>query len=179
MKHSKFICFSAALSLSAISFIQEAKAKARYFSCDTINGVPTTVANMSSGRKVPMIRWVSNTFDNDGWPPSRRCQTVSARFTEYNKKNQLRYLTTGKMNGVNVICVALNKGDRCSGLVYTLKPGQNPTYTLNKLFGVQRKATGPLNETGDRAYIDMNEYLGVGKTEFMKPMTTGDKLNEW
>ncbi len=135
MKHSKLACFSAVLCLSAISFVQEAKAKARYFSCDTINGVPTTVANMSNGRKVPMIRWVSNTFDNDGWSPSRRCQTVSARFTEYNNKNQLRYLTTGKMNGVNVICVALNKGDRCSGLVYTLKPGQNPTYTLNKLFG--------------------------------------------
>ncbi len=83
------------------------------------------------------------------------------------------------MNGMHVICVALNKGDRCSGLVYTLKPGQNPTQTLNRLFGIQRKATGPLNETGDRTYIDINEYLGVGKTENMPAMTTGDKLNDW
>lgn len=156
-----------------------AHSKAQHFTCANRSGVPTTIANMSSGKEVPMIRWTSSVFTDDGWTPERRCQEVSSRFTDYNNKNQLRYLTTGKMNGMHVICVALNKGDRCSGLVYTLKPGQNPTQTLNRLFGIQRKATGPLNETGDRTYIDVNEYLGVGKTESMPAMTTGDKLNEW
>lgn len=156
-----------------------ALAKAQYFSCVNSSGTPTTVANMSSGKKIPMIRWTSGVFSGDGWSPERRCQEVSSRFTEYNNNNQLRYLTTGKMNGMNVICVSLNKGDRCSGLVYTLKPGQNPTQTLNRLFGVQRKATGPLNETGDRVYIDVNDYLGLGKTENLPQMTTGDSLNSW
>lgn len=158
---------------------QQAHAKAQYFSCINKSGIPTTVANMSSGKQVEMIRWTSSIFTDDGWTPERRCQEVSGRFTEYNNKNQLRYLTTGKINGMHVICVALNKGDRCSNLVYTLKPGQNPTQTLNRLFGIQRKATGPLNETGDRAYIDINEYLGIGKTENLPAMTTGDKLNDW
>lgn len=158
---------------------QQAKAKAQYFSCVTRSGVPTTVANMSSGKEVPMIRWTSSVFTGDGWSPERRCQEVSSRFTDFNNANQLRYLTTGIMNGMHVICISLNRGDRCSGLVYTLKPGQNPTETLNRLFGVQRTATGPLNETGDRAYIDINEYLGIGKTEGLPAMTTGDKLNDW
>ena len=163
------------LALSPI----KAEAKAQYFSCITKGGVPTTIATMSNGKQVPVIRWTSSVFSNDGWTPERRCQEVSSRFSQFNDNNQLRYLTTGYMNGMNVICVALNKGDRCSGLVYTLKPGQNPTQTLNRLFGVQRRATGPLNETGDRAYIDMNEFLGVGRTEDLPPMTTGDNLNSW
>jgi len=154
-------------------------AKAQNFSCTSLKGIPTTVANMSSGKQIPMIRWTSSVFTGDGWSPERRCQEVSSRFSDFNNNDQLRYLTTGKMNGMNVICVALNKGDRCSGLVYTLKPGQNPTATLYKLFGVQRTATGPLNETGDRGYIDINEYLGLGKSENLPSMTTGDKLNTW
>lgn len=169
----------AAATLLQVLFMNSANAKAQSFSCSSSSGVPTTFANMSSGKQVPMIRWTSSVFTNDGWSPERRCQEVSSRFTEFNNSNQLRYLTTGQMNGMNVICVALNKGDRCSGLVYTLKPGQNPTQTLNRLFGVQRKATGPLNETGDRSYIDINEYLGLGKTENLPSMTTGDKLNSW
>ena len=169
---------SAVIATSAV-IPNSAFAKAQSFSCVNSSGTPTTVANMSSGKKIPMIRWTSGVFSGDGWSPERRCQEVSSRFTEYNNNNQLRYLTTGKMNGMNVICVSLNKGDRCSGLVYTLKPGQNPTQTLNRLFGVQRKATGPLNETGDRVYIDVNDYLGLGKTESLPQMTTGDNLNSW
>lgn len=169
--------FTFGLSLSLLPI--KAEAKAQYFSCVTQRGVPTTMATMSNGKQVPVIRWTSSVFSNDGWSPERRCQEVSSRFSQFNDNNQLRYLTTGYMNGMNVICVALNRGDRCSGLVYTLKPGQNPTQTLNRLFGVQRTATGPLNETGDRVYIDMNEYLGVGRTENLPPMTTGDSLNAW
>ena len=156
-----------------------ASAKANTFTCVQQAGVPTTVANMSDGKQIPMIRWTSNIFSDDGWTPRRRCQEVSARFTEYNNVDQLRYLTTGKINGMNVICIALNKGDRCSGLVYTLKPGQNPTQTLHRLFGVQRTATGPLNETSERSYIDINQYLGLEKSEDLPIMTTGDKLNTW
>lgn len=164
---------------SQILIPEQAYAKAKYFTCVSSSGVPTTMAMMSSGKEIPMIRWTSSVFTDSGWTPERRCQEVSARFTDFNNTNQLRYLTTGKMNGMHVICVALNRGDRCSGLVYTLKPGQNPTQTLNRLFGIQRRATGPLNETGDRSYIDVNEYLGLGKTENMPSMTTGDKLNDW
>lgn len=164
---------------SQLAVPPQVEAKALHFSCADRNGVPTTVANMSSGKEVSMIRWTSSVFTNDGWSPQRRCQEVSSRFTDFNSRNELRFLTTGMMNGMHVICIALNRGDRCSGLIYTLKPGQNPTQTLNRLFGVQRTATGPLNETGNRSYIDINEYLGIGKTEDLPAMSTGDKLNNW
>lgn len=169
----------ASLNFCSLLIPIPANAKARDFSCANQGGVPTTMANMTNGKQIPVIRWTSSVFTGDGWTPERRCQEVSSRFSEFNDNNQLRYLTTGKMNGMNVICIALNRGDRCIGLVYTLKPGQNPTQTLNRLFNVQHRATGPLNETGDRSYIDMNEYLGVGKTEDMPSMSTGDKLNSW
>lgn len=91
----------------------------------------------------------------------------------------MRFLTTGTINKMPVICVALNKGDRCNGLVYTLKPGQNPTTTLQRLFGVQRTASGPLNETGEALYIDMGAYLGGQSSDQMPPMSTGDNLLKW
>jgi len=168
---------------AAYSFIlffpNYALAGAESFSCSSQNGIPTTIAIMSSGKRIPMIRWVSDVFSGDGWSPSRRCQEVSERFTEFNRQGILRYLTTGRMNGLNVICVALSKDDRCSGLLYTLKPGQNPSETLRQLFGVRRYATGPLNETGDREYIDINEYLGLGSSDQLPQKSTGDKLNAW
>ena len=173
------------LSFSVIaltSLCTSANAKANYFSCEIISNVPTTVANMASGKKVSVIRWVSNTFSNSGWSPSARCNKVSQRFTELNQKGTLRYLTTGRVNGQNVICAAIRKGDRCNDLLFTLKPGQNPTATLHRLFNVQRKANaGPLNETGDRGYVNVNTLLGyeINDRPSLPSMSTGDKLNEW
>jgi len=167
--------FSSILVLQSPSY-----AKAQNFSCVVRDGVPSTIANMNNGKKITMIRWVSDSFSESGWSPLKRCQEVSERFTDFNNQGLLRYLTTGNINGMNVICVALSRGDRCSGLVYTLKSGQNPTETLKKLFGVQKFAnSGPLNETGDRIYIDINEFLGVGSSDQLPQKSTGDKLNEW
>jgi len=171
----------ATLAVSIIAFrpMPASAAGAQKFTCGIRNGVPTTFAVMPNGRQIPMVRWVSDTFTGSGWSPQRRCEEVSARFTNLNEQGSLRYLTTGQLNGMNVICVSLTKGDRCSDLVYTLKPNQNPTATLRKLFSVRSLAVGPLNETGERLYIDVNEYLGIGSSDDLPQKSTGDNLNKW
>lgn len=181
MKFTKLnsVLVSALFVPGYIVFAAPANAGAQSFSCTTVGRVPTTVANMSSGQQIPMIRWVSSVFDDSGWSPARRCNEVSARLTSLNNSDSLRYLTTGQMNGMNVICSSLKKNDRCSDLVYTLKPSQNPSQTLRKLFVVRTYAVGPLNETGDRVYIDVNEYLGLGQSDALPQKSTGDKLNAW
>lgn len=64
------------------------------------------------------------------------------------------------MNGLPVICVARSIGGACAGLLYTLKPGQNATATLKKLFDVQRKPDGsPLEETTSRMYVSMDSVV--------------------
>lgn len=140
-----------------------ARAAATAFSCSTRNGVPTTIASTDDGRTVPMIRWTSNAFDGAGWTPQRRCQEVSQRFESYRQQGRLAFITTGRINGLPVICTAASDGSPCDGLLYTLKPGQDPTLALRRLFDVRYKARGPLNETNSRLYLSMDELLS-GKT---------------
>lgn len=156
-------------------FPTAAHAKAESFQCLVNGSTPTTVAVMSDGRRVPMIKWVSNEFD--GWTPMRRCQAVSDRLTA--NKETLRYLTTGVINGMNVICTAISKGADCDQLIYTLKAGQNPSATLRRLFDVRTKATSALTETNQTTYVDINKLLGLGESTSMPTMNAGDKLNQW
>lgn len=156
---------------------EAAHAKAETFQCLARGGAPTTVAVMSDGRRVPMIKWVSNEFSSDGWTPIRRCMAVSDRLTA-NKEN-LRYLTTGVMNGMNVICTAVSKGADCDQLIYTLKAGQNPSATLRRLFNVRTRATSALTETNEGTYVDVNKLLGLGDSTDLPTMNAGDKLQQW
>ena len=95
-----------------------------------------------------------------GWTPERRYQEVSARFQNYHSSGTLEYITTGRMNGLPVICVAKTDGGACAGLLYTLKPGQNATATLKKLFDVRTKpGAAPLEETTARMYVSVDSII--------------------
>lgn len=132
---------------------------AQGFICGTSNGAPSTKAVKSDGSQVDVIRWTSDSFGSAGWTPQRRCQEVSQRFDQYLKEGRLKYLTTGRMNGLPVICTALRKGGPCDGLLYTLKPGQNATATLENLLEVRNQSRGPINETSSRSYISIDKIL--------------------
>lgn len=137
---------------------------ARGFTCGTAAGVPSTNAMTSSGKQVPVIRWTSSTFNDAGWSQQRRCEEVSARFDTYLKQGRLSYITTGRMNGLPVICTATSKSSGCDGLLYTLKPGQDATSTLRNLLEIRVKARGPLNETTERLYVGLDELLETAQT---------------
>jgi hypothetical protein len=144
--------------LGTLAFSPLAQAGSANFFCGRSQGVPATIAKTSRGN-VPVIRWVSNQFTSSGYSPQKRCQIVSQKFQQYKNDGTLKYLTTGQHNGIPVVCVASYKGGSCSGVLFTLKPGQNPGKTLRQLFSVRDRASGPLNETEERVYIDMEQYL--------------------
>lgn len=150
---------TALLGAGAVLQAAPARAAATSFSCGSSNGVPTTIARTDDGRSVPMIRWTSNAFDGSGWTPERRCQEVSQRFESYRQQGRLAYITTGRINSLPVICTAASDGGACDGLLYTLKPGQDPTLALRRLFDVRFKARGPLNETSGRLYVSVQDLL--------------------
>lgn len=133
------------------------------FYCGTSQGAPATLAK-SGSRVVPIIRWSSDAFSNSGFSPERRCQEVSKRFQTYYDDGSLSFITTGRMNGQNVVCVARSNGGPCAGLLFTLKPGSNPTQAINQLFNIRTRASGPLNETTARPYVDFNEFLTGDET---------------
>jgi len=146
---------------------------AKRFYCGNASNAPATLATTTSGKTVPVIRWTSTTFNSAGWSQQKRCQVVSERFENYRKQGSLIYLTTGSMNGMPVICTAKKDGGGCDGLLYTLKPGQNPNESLALLINastidVKNRPRDPLNETTGRLYIKMSDLLDT-VAEINKP----------
>lgn len=105
------------------------------FWCDTSSSPPATLYQNSEGGTEPWIEWTSTDFEDSGYDPLTRCQQVSGRLETYRRNRQLRYITTGVVNRQNVICTASGDGGPCEGLIYTLKPGQEPNQTLERLMG--------------------------------------------
>jgi hypothetical protein len=148
------------------SYGNKAVAAGNFF-CSSYSGAPATMKSTASGKNVPVILWKSNAFATDGWTPEKRCQEVSQRFSQLHQSGRLRYLTTGRMNGVPVICAAISEGSGCAegGLLYTLKPGQNAGETLRNLLAIRVKATGPLTESTARPYISIEQIEQAASTE--------------
>ena len=140
-----------------------ASSAARGFVCGVSHGAPSTNAVKADGGQVPVIRWTSTTFNDAGWDQERRCKEVSSRFDTYLKQGRLAYITTGRINGLPVICTASSNGGACDGLLYTLKPGQNATATLQNLLEIRVKARGPLNETTSRLYVSLDQLMSTAQ----------------
>ena len=160
MGTSTYILFFLIVGAISQAPVRASSALASSISCMNTEGVPATVAQTKTGKQVPIIYWKSQAFSGSGWTPERRCQEVSARFQNYHSSGTLEYITTGRMNGLPVICVAKTDGGACAGLLYTLKPGQNATATLKKLFDVRTKpGAAPLEETTARMYLSVDSII--------------------
>ncbi|MCH2050035.1 MAG: COP23 domain-containing protein [Trichodesmium sp. ALOHA_ZT_67] len=144
------------------STIQEFKPVIRpnKFSCDEgESGIPTTFVKTPQGA-YPVIRWVSNYFLSAGYSPMTRCRQVSNKFQLFYDDGRLDYITTGIVNRQPVVCISSHKGGPCQGVLFTLKPNQNASKTIQKLFDIRVGATtGPLYESSSRFYLNFNDYL--------------------
>ncbi|MDJ0599431.1 MAG: COP23 domain-containing protein [Crocosphaera sp.] len=159
---------SATLTLSnfGLNSSMQAKNVGTNFLCQSWQGVPATLAQTPDEASVPVLMWESDYFSNSGYDPTTRCQLVSGRFQYFYNNGQLKYMTTGRMNRMPVVCVTQTKGGSCEGLLFTLKPGVDPTRTLQQLMAIRVRASGPLNQTNGRVYIDVEEYLSQAKQGF-------------
>lgn len=157
----------------------------RVFECRNISGAPTTVLINSKGEERQMIRWVSNVIP--GYPPERRCPEVTGRMNVHFSGGS-QYVTYGRMNNENVICITDEQGNDClpNGLVYTLKRGQDPKTTLEDLFQINNPnvTRGPLREPPCPTYVNIAAIV-AGETLFAEEVcpprpdrTQADGLNE-
>lgn len=154
------ILIAASIALGAVSISPPTYGEGTSFFCGVCDGVPITFARTAKGY-IPVIRWVSEHFSNSGYTPQKRCQEVSARFQTYYNSGTLNYITAGRMNGQPVVCVADSAGGRCTGLLFTLKPGSDANSTVRQLFDIRTRGAGPLEEVYARIYINMNDYLNT------------------
>ncbi|OKH13307.1 hypothetical protein NIES592_14655 [Fischerella major NIES-592] len=141
------------------------------FYCDQSNGVPTTFVRTQNGKRLLMIRWVSQYFSGKGLTPLQRCQQVTYRFQRSYDNGTLRYIKAGILNKQPVVCAAIQKNAACTDttLLFTLKPGSNPDVTLRQIMDRRALAAGNAtnqsggNTSNDPVNIDVEAYLYFGK----------------
>ncbi len=103
------------------SFAQPSYAQSTTFYCGRSRGIPVTYARTRNGKRVPMIRWISNRFRRP-WTRERRCELVSRRFQRNLDNGRLRYIVTGRLRGYPVLCAARRKNAPCTRSSLLLTP---------------------------------------------------------
>ncbi len=156
----------------------------RFFCAKSLNpqtgkAVPTTMAKTKRGN-VAMIRWQSTYFSANGksFTPQDRCQEVSRRFQTFYQDGVLAYLTTGKMNAQNVICVSDEYGGPCQGLLLTLEPKDNPEEVLKALLNVRTRARGAITRSTGTSYVDVQEFLDSAPVEKDAPVAAPSTMTK-
>ena len=162
-------------SLSLISAVvighQPSYAGGATFYCGTSTyrnkSVPTTFARTQDGKKVPIVRWISNYFPPP-WTPQKRCGAVSNKFQRFYDHGILRYITADTLKGQPVLCATPSPGIGCTSdtVLFTLKPGSNPQATIRRLLDRRGLAGGMvLNESANSVDVDFEMYLQSGSDE--------------
>jgi hypothetical protein len=135
--------------------------------CAQLNGGWNTFVNTPRG-KVSLINW-ANKF-SDKWTPEARCGAVSQRFQKFLDQGNLKYIRTGNVNKLPVLCVANARGGSCpeENVLITLKPGTDPEEVLVRLVDFRRSVSGqtltlsaddPGFYSDGEFYVDMEKFL--------------------
>jgi hypothetical protein len=84
----------------------------RQFFCGISNDKPATMVRTSRGN-IPLILW-SDADLASGLSPQQRCEKISARFENLNQSGHLKFITTGTVNGIPVLCAVPDRNSYCS-----------------------------------------------------------------
>ncbi|MDF5726869.1 MAG: COP23 domain-containing protein [Rhizonema sp. PD38] len=142
--------------------------KITYLCRENHYGIPSTIAKTPQG-EIAVIRWKSS-FGEPEYTPQKRCAEVSNRFQQYQDNGTINYITTGIMNNQSVVCISSTAGGACTGLLFTLKPNENPSHVIQQLFDISYKAEPPLYESSKSPsiYIDFQKFLKNAPVEATK-----------
>lgn len=126
--------------------------------------VPTTMAFVRDKKPnpyVPIIAWKSDSFPSSEWTPKRRCDQVSKKFQQFHEQGRLNYLTTGKLNGLGVICAAKPGECNKNNILFSVRPGVNPTTVLAELEDIREGKSSDLTwqSSSENIYLNLGEYL--------------------
>ncbi|MFN6567805.1 COP23 domain-containing protein [Dendronalium sp. ChiSLP03b] len=140
------------------------------FFCAKSKGIPITFARTQDGRKVPMIKWISQDYFSRDWPVERRCQEVSRRFQRSYDNGTLKYIRTGTLRGEPVVCAANSYNAACTdnNLLFTLKRGSSAKDTVRRLLNRRGLVAGNvLNESGggDTLNVEFDRYINNATEE--------------
>lgn len=150
----------------AIAPPSEASVENTYY-CAQLQGEWNTFVKTPRGR-VKLVSWASKFSEQ--WTPQRRCIEVSSRFQNFLASGTLKYIRTGIVNNLPVICVAQFRGGECptQNVLVTFNPETDPEKVLVQLMDFRRSVSGQTivlseNETAfysqGEFYVDVNKFL--------------------
>ncbi|AFZ47330.1 hypothetical protein Cyast_1365 [Cyanobacterium stanieri PCC 7202] len=146
------------------------------YECVMDGDTPVTRVRTPRG-VIQLIQWKSDYFSSSDWTPQRRCEAVTNRFQVHSDEGSLTYITYGRVNNQNVLCVAdrvnlpsqpyvckdetISKGDRTyDSVLLTLEQNDNPRQVLQELFshsslvGSRRGITRSINRYPEAIAIE-------------------------
>ncbi len=151
---------------NAIAFAPEGKASTENtYYCAQLQGEWNTFVNTPRGR-VKLVGW--ETKFSEEWTPKKRCVEVSGRFQNFLASGTLKYIRTGVVNNLPVICVAQIRGGSCpdQNVLITFQPETDPEKVLIQLVDFRRSVSGQtivLNENDAAFYSQGEFYVDVDK----------------
>jgi Circadian oscillating protein COP23 len=137
----------------------------RKFSCELMNGTPTTVVKTVRGN-IPMIHWVKS-FTGRYNNIDRRCNEVSSRLDRFNRDGKLKFIRTGNVNSYPVLCVDAGvSGNTCAknSVLVTLPKGTDSAQILQQMLDLRARASGRIIQlSGEQLvrYRDGDAYVNI------------------
>ena len=138
------------------------------FSCEDVQGIPTTVFKTVDGEK-QLIAWDSEYFSKVGYTPKIRCVQVTSRLNRFFNIRSENSLASGNVtvitkNGTLKIPVlfVVDDNTKQQSLLYTLKPGQDGEKAIDLLITQLNEVktnTPPLREGKCHKSLNLNSVL--------------------
>jgi hypothetical protein len=163
----RILLVGAILSINT-QWLQPSQAQSsRKFSCEQVNGVPTTVVKTVRG-SIPTIHWVKS-FTGRYNSVSQRCNEVSARLDRFNRAGKLKYIRTGNVNTYPVLCVDAGvSGNTCPkhSILVTLPKGTDSGQMLQQMLDLRARASGQIIQlSGEQLvrYRNGDAYVSIDR----------------
>ncbi len=128
------------------------------FSCTLQAGTLVTMVRTAQG-ELPLIAWDAPEIQQGTTPPEKRCEEVSQRLQDAYHRDRLLFLTTSRINGETVVCLAQGDGEPCQQNLFTLTPQSKPRSALQRIARIRVPAAGPISETEAPIYINLADYV--------------------
>lgn len=162
MKNLFCLQLSSAIAFaSAIITPQPSLAQNLTFFCGSSNGSPATIARTGT-KEVPLVIW-DITNSGQGSSPQQRCEEAATNFQNSYNQGNFNYITTERKDGQLFVCFAPKQNEPCSAVLFPLNTNEtNPRNALQRIFRIRVVSSAPINETGDRLYISLDQFLNGG-----------------
>ena len=124
------------------------------FECQLYNG-EYTVMYLPESQPGQAYPWATPQAMGGGWTAENRCFTISDRLESYRPEG-LAELQVGTENGYDIVCATTEQIPGLCKIVFTVPPGQDPTFTRDLVFENLTLADGGSSTT------IVNTYTGYG-----------------